>query len=115
MMQGRPEEALTAYRKELLEYGRLLGSALAYYALGQAPDSDAALNALVEKYGDSCAYQIVEIHAFRGDIEGAFAWLERAYAQRDHGLHAVLHSVFLNNLRGDPRWRVFLSKLGLAD
>jgi hypothetical protein len=44
-----------------------------------------------------------------------FAWLERAYTQRDHGLHAVLHSVFLNNLRGDPRWRALLSKLGLAD
>jgi adenylate cyclase len=115
MMQGRPEEANTAYRKELLEYARLLGSALAYHALGQAADSDTALNALVEQYGDSCAYQIVEILAFRGDIEGAFEWLERAYAQRDHGLHAVLHSVFLNNLRGDPRWRVFLSKLGLAD
>jgi Tfp pilus assembly protein PilF len=115
MMQGRPEEANTAYRKELLEYARLLGSALAYHALGRAADSDTALNALVEQYGDSCAYQIVEILAFRGDIEGAFEWLERAYAQRDHGLHAVLHSVFLNNLRGDPRWRVFLSKLGLAD
>ena len=115
LMQGRPEEALAAYREELLEYARLLGSALAYHALGQAADSDAALNALVEQYGDSCAYQIVEILAFRGDIEGAFAWLERAYTQRDHGLHAVLHSVFLNNLRGDPRWRALLSKLGLAD
>jgi len=55
-----------------------------------------------EQYSDSCAYQIVVILAFRGDIEGAFAWLERAYTQRDHGLQAVLHSVFLNNLRGDP-------------
>ena len=115
LMQGRPEEALAAYREELLEYARLSGKALAYHALGRAADSDAALNALVEQYGDSCAYQIVEILAFRGDIEGAFAWLERAYTQRDHGLHAVLHSVFLNNLRGDPRWRALLSKLGLAD
>jgi tetratricopeptide (TPR) repeat protein len=115
LMQGRPEEALAAYREELIEYARLFGTAVAFHALGQAADSDAALNALVEHYDDSCAYQIAEIHAFRGDIESAFAWLERAYAQRDHGLHAVLHSVLLNNLRGDPRWRVFLSKLGLAD
>jgi len=83
--------------------------------LGRAADSDAALNTLLKQYADSCAYQIAEIHAFRGDIEAAFGWLARAYAQRDHGLHAVLHSVFLNNLRGDSRWRVFLSKLGLAD
>ena len=101
-MQGRPEEALAAYREELLKYARLLGTALAYHALGRAADSDAALNALVEQYSDSCAHQIVVILAFRGDIEGAFAWLERAYTQRDHGLQAVLHSVFLNNLRGDP-------------
>jgi len=115
LMQGRPEEAITVYRKELLEYARLLGLALAYHALGQPADSDAALNSLVERYADSCAYQICEIHGYRGDIEAAFGWLERAYTQRDHGLHAVLHNVFLNNLRGDPRWRVFLSKLGLAD
>jgi TolB-like protein/class 3 adenylate cyclase len=115
LIQGRPEEALAAYREELLEYSRLLGTALAYHALGRAADSDAALNTLVEQYADTSAYQIVEIHAFRGDTEAAFGWLERAYAQRDHGLHAVLHSVFLNNLRGDPRWPVFLSKLGLAD
>jgi len=115
LIQGRPEEALAAYRQELLEYSRLLGTALAYHALGRTADSDAALNTLLKQYADSCAYQIAEIHAFRGDIEAAFGWLARAYAQRDHGLHAVLHSVFLNNLRGDSRWRVFLSKLGLAD
>jgi TolB-like protein/class 3 adenylate cyclase/Tfp pilus assembly protein PilF len=114
MMQGRPEEAIAAYRKEHLEYARLWGVAVASHALDRAADSDAALNALIERYSDSCAYQIGEIHAFRGDTESAFAWLERAYAQRDHGLHAVLHSVFLNNLRGDPRWRVLLSKLGLS-
>ena len=73
------------------------------------------MNTLVEQYCDSCAHQIVVILAFRGDIEGAFAWLERAYTQRDHGLHAVLDSVFLNNLSGDPQWRALLSKLGLAD
>jgi cytochrome c-type biogenesis protein CcmH/NrfG len=115
MMQGRHEEAIAAYGKERLEYARLSGSALAYHALGRAADSDAALNALVQKYGDSCAFQAAENHAFRGDVEGAFDWLERAYAQRDHGLHAVLHSFFLKPLHADPRWRVFVVKLGLAD
>ena len=115
MMQGCPEEAITAYRKERLEYSRLSGSALAYHALGFAAESEAALNALVQQYADTCAFQIAENLAFRDDVEGAFSWLERAYAQRDHGLHAVLHSFFLKGLHADPRWRVFLMKLGLAD
>jgi len=115
MMQGCPEEAITAYRKERLEYSRLSGSALAYHALGFAAESEAALNALVQQYGDTGAFQVAENLAFRDDVEGAFSWLERAYAQRDHGLHAVLHSFFLKGLHADPRWRVFLMKLGLAD
>jgi adenylate cyclase len=115
LMQGRHPEALAAYREEPLEYARLLGTALAHHALGQAVDSDAALNALVEGNANTGAYQIAEVHAYRGDVDAAFIWLERAYVQRDHGLHAVLHTPFLDNLRSDPRWPALLAKLRLGD
>ena len=60
-------------------------------------------------------YQIAEVYAFRGEIDTAFEWLERAYRQRDGGLPDFLKlDPLLANLHDDPRWPVFLEKMGLA-
>ena len=59
------------------------------------------------------AYQIAEVHAARNAADDAFAWLERAYAQRDGGLADVKVSPRLRSLHGDPRWGAFLKKMGL--
>ena len=54
-------------------------------------------------------------HAYRGEADLAFEWLERAYAQRDSGLGEIVSSALLRGLHGDPRWQPFLRKLRLAD
>ena len=59
--------------------------ALAQHALAHLQESDAALAALIARYPDTCAYQVAEVHAFRGEINLAFASLERAFDLRDHG------------------------------
>ena len=61
------------------------------------------------------ALQIAEAFAYRGDRDQAFAWLERAYAQRDAGMSMVRASPSMRGLHGDPRWRPFVEKVGLAD
>jgi hypothetical protein len=63
----------------------------------------------------SPAYQIAEVHAARGEANPAFEWLERAYAQRDSGIAWSKVDPHLRSLRTDPRWEVFLRKMGLAD
>jgi hypothetical protein len=77
-------------------------------------ESDAALAALIARYSDTCAYQIAEVYAFRGEIDLAFAWLARAYGLRDHGLSNINGSFCARHLQGDPRWQPF-SQMGLAD
>ena len=45
----------------------------------------------------------------------AFAWLERAYDQRDAGIFWTKVDPLLQSLHADPRWLPFLRRLGLAD
>jgi tetratricopeptide (TPR) repeat protein len=44
--EGKPQRALAEIEKELLEWRKLTGQALAYHALGREPDSNAALAGL---------------------------------------------------------------------
>ena len=39
--------------------------------------------ALIAKYDTLSAYQIAQVHAYRGESDKSFEWLERAYKQRD--------------------------------
>jgi hypothetical protein len=89
------------------------GLALAHHALGQKKEADAALDELLEKDKEDSAFQIAEVYAFRGDVEQAFAWLDRAYAQRDPGLNETKGDPLLKSLEADPRYAAFLKKMRL--
>jgi adenylate cyclase len=115
LIQGRHDEALALLREEPLDYMRLFGTALVQHEAGRATEADLALRALLEHHSDTCAFQIAVVHAFRGGVNEAFEWLERAHAQRDHGLHSIRESFFLHPLHSDPRWPKFLAKMGLAN
>ena len=59
-------------------------------------------------------FQIAETHAWRGEIDAAFAWLQTAWEQRDSGLPEVKGDPLLRTLHSDPRWQAFLMKMGVA-
>ena len=94
---------------------RLLALANVYHAQGRHAESDAALEELIETYTDTAALQIAEAFAYRGERDQAFAWLERACAQRDVGMSMVRVLPNLRGLHGDSRWGPFLENVGLAD
>ena len=56
LKQGNAEGALAEMRQEPVESYRLTGLAMAYHALGQETESDAALNELIRKYGRTTPY-----------------------------------------------------------
>jgi serine/threonine-protein kinase len=113
LARGHAEAALAAIQKESSEAWRMIGLPLAYHALGRRAESDAALRELTQKFADDWAYQIAEVHAFRGEIDQAFAWLDRAYTQRDGGFSEMKGDPLLKNLERDPRYKAFLQKLKL--
>ena len=114
VMQHRFEDALDAALAEPLPIYRGRGIAIALHALGRHAESDRALAELIELRSETGAFQIAEVYAYRGESDGAFEWLERSLAQRDPGISYAKATVFLRNLRGDPRWPPFLAKLGLT-
>ncbi len=113
--QGRLEEALKEALLEKTEWTRYFLLGQIYWALGRRAEADAALATLTDTSANVAAYQIAEVHAFRGEVDQAFEWLDRAFRQKDPGLGWMKWDNLLDKLRSDPRWTVIIHKVGLAD
>jgi hypothetical protein len=61
------------------------------------------------------ASQIRSIAAQGSEVNDAFEWLERAYAQHDPGAGEVQWDSLLRKAHSDSRWQPFLKKMGLND
>ena len=113
VLKNQPEAALREIDQESSVVWKTVDLPMALSALGREEEADRALRALIEEYGAVGAIQIAETYALRGDLNGAFEWLERAIVQRDGGIPYLLRDVFLKVLHDDPRWEVLLDKVGL--
>jgi hypothetical protein len=93
---------------------RLRGLALVYWRMGRRPESKAALASLTNKYASSDPYGIACAHAYRGEIDAAFQWLERAYGEHDHAMALLKTDPLLTNLRGDSRLIELVNRMKLS-
>jgi TolB-like protein/lipoprotein NlpI len=112
LLGGSPQAALESAQKETYEPLRLLALIAALHALGQDADSDAALTKMVEKHGHEWPYNIAYVVAFRGQVDSAFEWLEKAIEIDDTGLAEAHVQPLFANLHGEPRWLPFLESIG---
>jgi tetratricopeptide (TPR) repeat protein len=110
---GRAEDALAEADREPNDAWRLYARAIICHDLGRTADSDDAYRELTTAFAADSAYQIAEVHGARGEVDEAFAWLERARAQRDGGLATLMGARALRSLHGDPRWRALTKTLGV--
>jgi TolB-like protein/cytochrome c-type biogenesis protein CcmH/NrfG len=115
LLEGRQQAALVAFRSLEDEASREFGIAVAAHSLGDSHASQQALDELVARHAADSAYQIARAFAWRGEVDKAFDWLERAREQRDSGLAVVKIDPTLNSLRRDPRYRAFLRKMNLPE
>ncbi len=113
--QGRRDEALAEALIEKAEWARWYGLAIIHQTGGRPAESAHALRELVEHHAGHAAFQVAVVHAVRGEVDAAFEWLERAHAQRDSGVAIMKPEPNLRSLHADPRWGVFMKKMGLAD
>jgi TolB-like protein/tetratricopeptide (TPR) repeat protein len=116
LARGNPDAALTEFLRETVDWVRVGGSAMAYFALGRKADSDAALaQLLMRKDVTNHPYNMAQIYAFRGESDEALKWLERSYASKNTGLYHIKGDPPFNNLEGDPRYKAFLKKMNLPE
>lgn len=105
LLKGEAQKALEEAQKEPFEPCRLTGLAMAYFALGQHEQSDAALDAM--KAQTSWEPFVAMIHAFRNEPDQAF---ELLYQNVDG---EILTENLFTNLHNDPRWIPYLESIGL--
>ena len=113
LLDGRALEARSAFEKIDDPGLRLTGEAMAEHALGHAAVSAERLRDAIAKNAEDSAYQIAQTHAWRGEKDEAFKWLDRAFRQRDGGLVLLKNDALLVSLRGDPRFQALLLKLNM--
>jgi TolB-like protein/DNA-binding winged helix-turn-helix (wHTH) protein/Flp pilus assembly protein TadD len=113
LLEGNAAQAVATFHKVDDEAFRLYGISMAEYTLGNAEESRRALEELTAKHEQEAAYQIAEVHAWRGEKDDAFEWLDRAYQQRDGGLSDIKVNLLIAGLRGDPRFRALVQKMNL--
>jgi tetratricopeptide (TPR) repeat protein len=115
VFQGKAEAAAQEIELEKGESWRLMGRAIVYHALHRKADSDRALAEYTEKNASHAAMQIADVHAYRGETNEAFTWLERAYDQHDSGIADIKDDPWLENIRSDARYRLLLRKVRLPE
>jgi len=114
LQKGQPEAALAEVEHEPDEGWRLIASGMAYQMLGRKADADAALATLQTRHRTEAPYNIAYMHAFRGDADRAFEWLDKAVEYSDPGQSEIVAEPFFAKIRDDPRWLPFLRKQGKA-
>jgi len=113
LLQGEPEAALEMIKQDSDSWWQDYGIALALSATGREDEADQALAAFIKQHTDG-PFQIAELYAYRNEVDEAFEWLDRAYDQRDAGMHEMTNDPFLGNLMDDARWQPLLVKMGLG-
>jgi serine/threonine protein kinase/tetratricopeptide (TPR) repeat protein len=112
VLEGKTQDALPEFERAGPIF-RLTGLAIAEHELGQPEPSRRALDELIARYPHSAAIQIAGVFAWRGEKDRAFAWLDRAYAQRDSGCGDLEWAPLFERIRDDPRYVAMLKKLNL--
>jgi serine/threonine-protein kinase len=115
LLRGEAAAALAEFQRDPDESNQRLGAAEAYFALGRRAEANAALLKMERLDATTQPMNIAEAHAYRGEIDQAFAWLDRAYQQRDPSLYGIKSDPLMKSLHGDPRWKAFLRKMKMPE
>jgi hypothetical protein len=83
--------------------------------LGNAAESQRALDELINKYGPRAPSHVAQVYAWRGETEKLFEWLDRAYVQHDLSLGMLQITFPLWAARDDPRYTALLRKMNFPE
>jgi len=114
LAKGDPADALKEMQAESDDIGKTSGMAMALHTLGRKAESDAAMTALIAQHASDGAFFIATACAWRGEVDRAFEWLDKAIAAQDSNVATIHLEPLFANLRADPRWLPLLHKLGQA-
>lgn len=112
LAEGKVQKAQEEIASEPDPFWKLYGRNLTSFAAGWHQEADSLLIEFVEDNPNE-AVNIADIYAFRGDVENAFLWLNKAIEIKDP---TIVEAIWYNSFKvlyNDPRWEEFINKLGL--
>lgn len=113
LWQGKLNAALEEMKRETDEMWRLEGLAIVYSAMHRQAEADAALAELTKKFQKDSPYVVATVYGYRGQVDEAFAWLDRALAMRDATITSIKSDPLFAKVESDPRYAALLKKAGL--
>ena len=113
VLAAEPGAALAVFQRHPWASVRLAGTAIAQHELGNVAEERKAIGELRAQFGNGEAYQLALIHAWRGERDAAFYWLERSFAEHNVRLRYVKFDPLLSKIREDPRYASLLEKMNL--
>jgi serine/threonine protein kinase/tetratricopeptide (TPR) repeat protein len=95
----------------------LAGLGYAYAKSGRRQEAEAVLKQWkeIEKTKYVANYWLAIVYAALGEKDAAFAELEKAYREHDWFLQRLKTDPFMDPLRGDPRFKDLVRRLGLPE
>jgi TolB-like protein/Tfp pilus assembly protein PilF len=113
LVEGHPAAALQAIKASPDPIFHRQIEAVARWDLGDRKGSQAALDEMVAGHAHDAPFQIACVHAWRGEADLAFRWLDRALVLNDGGLADLRLEPLLGKIRGDPRMAELERRVGL--
>jgi TolB-like protein/Flp pilus assembly protein TadD len=114
VLEGNFTLALQLAEKEKDPEGRDLARAIIYSAMGDPNRSGQALERLVHMPNVS-DYTLAQVHAYRGEKDLAFRFLEGSYQHRSPDLLNLKTDPLLSALRTDERYKGLVRRMNLPE
>ena len=118
LFQGRGEEAVELAQKLPFDFTEwtsgipgLLISALGFHTMGDQIRADAALEEFKGRAGEQIPIDVAMIHAWRGEYDEAFKWIEIAMEEKQDRIEHHMKTIYWHKLHGDPRWAEVMARL----
>lgn len=83
--------------------------------MGREAEAQAIINQLLESSAHQHPTLMAASFAWRGDQDLVFEWYEKAFLQEPGNLAYFLRRPWNKNLESDPRYPVFVAKIGLLE
>ena len=118
LRRGQYEQAIAEYERARQLNGdtnTLVHLGYAYAVAGRRSEAQKTLGQMIEleKLGRVLPSEIAMVYMGLGNIDRAFAWLEKSYATHENLSFIKVNSEF-ERLRSDPRYAALLERAGLA-
>jgi TolB-like protein/Tfp pilus assembly protein PilF len=108
---GNYEAARQSCEVSTRYWGAELCLAIVYGKMGRRAEAETQRARLEADWGDSVAYQFVEIYGQWGDSRKALDWLDRAMQLHDPGIVRLKVDRLLDPVRAEPRFHTIVAKL----